>query len=222
MLESGTFEAAMPAMSPRQRLSNERRAQILEAAALTIARRGLPDTRVADIASAAGTSPALVLYYFGSKDRLLAEALTYAEDRFYARVSDDLAEIPSARERLIRVIELSCSSNGDTWADDFRGEALLWLELWARSPRDPDVARNRLALDRRWRDTLVGIVKDGRARGEFAAVDPEDFAIRLAALMDGLSIKAVLEDPDVPVARMREMCLRTAADELGFAADRSS
>ena len=203
-------------MSPRRRLSSERRAQILEAAAHTIARRGLPDTRVADIASAAGTSPALVLYYFVSKDRLLGEALTYAEERFYGRVSEELAEIVSARERLIRVIELSCSSDGDTWADDFRGETLLWLELWARSPRDPDVASNRAALDRRWRDTLVDIVKDGVARGEFGAVDPEDFAIRLAALMDGLSVKVVLEDPDVPVERMRAMCLRMAATELGY------
>jgi AcrR family transcriptional regulator len=210
------LEATVRTVSPRRRLSIERRAQILEAAARTISRRGLPDTRVADIASAAGTSPALILYYFASKDRLLAEALTYAEERFYARVSEDVAEIPSARERLIHVIELSCSSDGDTWADDFRGETLLWLELWARSPRDPDVARNRAALDRRWRDTLVDIVEDGRARGEFHTVDPEDFAIRLAALMDGLSVKAVLEDPDVPVDRMRDMCLRMAATELGF------
>jgi AcrR family transcriptional regulator len=203
-------------VSPRRRLTHERRAQIVDAAARTITERGLPDTRVADIARAAGTSPALILYYFGSKDRLLAEALTYAEDRFFVRTAEELAEVRSARERLIRLIERSCDSQGETWADDFRSEALLWLELWARSPRDPEVGRNRRALDRRWRDAIVDIVKDGQATGEFRERDPEEFALVLASLVDGLSVQVVLGDPDVPVERMRDLCLATAARELGF------
>src|SRR5437762_5315078 len=69
-------------MSGRRRLSEARRVQILDAAAQVIGRRGLFETRISDIASVAGTSSALVLYYFGSKDRLLAEALTYADERF--------------------------------------------------------------------------------------------------------------------------------------------
>ncbi len=204
------------AMSPRRRLSQERRTQILDAAARVIAERGLLATRVADIGSAAGASPALVLYYFGSKDRLLVEALTFAEDRFYVRTAAELAGIPSARERLVRVIELSCSSDASVWSDDFRSEYLLWLELWARSPRDKEVAANRESLDRRWRAVIVDIVGDGQAKGEFRELDAGDFALRLASLMDGLAVQVVLEDPDVSVERMREMCLTMAALELGF------
>ncbi len=200
----------------RKRLSQERRAQILDAAARVIAERGHAETRISDIARAAGTSPGLVLYYFGSKDRLLAEALTFAEERFYVRTAAELAGIPSARERLVRVIELSCASSDEAWADDFRGEYLLWIELWSRSPRDPVVAGNRQALDRRWRLTLSDIVRDGQAKGEFRAVDPEDFAVRFAALMDGLAVQVVLDDPEVTIERMRELCLAMAAMELGF------
>jgi AcrR family transcriptional regulator len=203
-------------MSPRRRLSSERRGQILDAAARVITERGLAETRVSDIAASAGTSPALVIYYFGSKDRLLAEALTYAEDRFSVRVAEELAMIPSARKRLVRVIELSCSSEGTGWADDFRAEYLLWIELWARSLRDPELARNRQELDGRWRSTIAGIVKDGQAKGEFADLDVDDFALRLAALMDGLAVQVVLGDRDVPIGRMREICLSMAATELGF------
>jgi AcrR family transcriptional regulator len=203
-------------MTPRRRLSKERRAQILDAAARVITERGLADTRVSDIASTAGTSPALVIYYFGSKDRLLAEALTYAEERFSVRVAEELAGIPSARERLVRVIELSCSSDGTGWADDFRAEYLLWIELWARSLRDPDLARNRQELDGRWRSTIAAIARDGQAKGEFGAVDVDDFALRLSALMDGLAVQVVLGDPNVPIERMRDMCLSMAAGELGF------
>jgi AcrR family transcriptional regulator len=207
----------------RRRLSRERRAQILDAAARVITERGLADTRVSDIASRAGTSPGLVLYYFGSKDRLLAEALTFAEERFYARVAAELAEIPSARERLVKVIELSCSSDGSggdaAWADDFRSETLLWLELWTRSPRDPDMARKRESLDRRWRQVLAEIVEDGQTKAEFRDVDPDDFATRFSALMDGLAVQVVLEDPAVTIERMRDLCLSAAATELGFDAE---
>src|SRR5256885_16922335 len=80
-------------MAGRRRLSEARRVQILDAAAQVIVRRGLCDTRIADIASVAGTSSALVLYYFGSKDRLLAEALTYADERFYDETVEGLAEV---------------------------------------------------------------------------------------------------------------------------------
>jgi AcrR family transcriptional regulator len=203
-------------VSPRRRLPDARRVQILEAAARVIGQRGLSDTRISDIAERAGTSAPLVLYYFESKDRLLAEALTFAEERFYEETAAELAGIESARDRLVRLIELSCTvenSASDVWQDEY----LLWLDLWARAPRDPEIAKSRQALDRRWRTTIADIVRAGQASGEFRAVDAEDFSLRFGALLDGLAIQVVLEDPDVPMERMREICLRTAATELGFA-----
>ena len=65
-------------MSVRPKLTQKRRTQMLEAAAEVIGERGLCDTRIADVARRAGLSPALVVYYFGSKEKLLTEALAYA------------------------------------------------------------------------------------------------------------------------------------------------
>jgi hypothetical protein len=147
--------------------------------------------------------------------QLLADALTFAEERFYTDTADELSRIPRARDRLIRLIELSCSTEGST-SDDWMDEYILWLDLWARSPRDPEVAKNREILDRRWRTAIVDIVRDGQAAGEFKPVDAEDFALLLASLVDGLAIQVVLGDPEVSVDRMRKMCLRVTASELGF------
>src|SRR5437867_9673056 len=83
----------------RQRLSEDRRAQILEAAVEVICDRGLCDTRIADIAERAGTSSALILYYFESKDRLLAEALAFSEERFYTETAQQLDGIEDARDQ---------------------------------------------------------------------------------------------------------------------------
>jgi AcrR family transcriptional regulator len=201
-------------MSPRDELSEARRTQILHAAVEVIGERGLCDTRISDIAARAGTSSALILYYFQTKDRLLAEALAFSEDRFYEETTAELAEIEGAKERLVRLIELSCFA--DTAEEHWVDEWVLWLDMWARSPRDPDVAKNREAMDRRWRDQIADIVRDGQARGEFGATDADDFALRLSALNDGLVIQVVLGDPAVNPSRMTEICLRMAGDELGF------
>lgn len=203
-------------MSPRRRLGDVRRPQILEAAAAVIAERGLPDTRIADIATRAGTSPALVLYYFRTKDELLAEALVFADERFYDATRQELAGITSARERLCRLIELNFATDGpgpEAWREDW----ILWLDLWARAPRDPVVARGREALDHRWRETIAAIVREGQARGEFGPVDPFAFAIRLAALTDGLAIQLVLGDPAVTPGQAAALCLASVSQELGFA-----
>ena len=202
-------------MSPRRKLSEARKTQILRAAVRVISERGLCDTRISDIAGEAGASSALVIYYFGSKDRLLAEALAYSEETFYAQTERELSELSTAKERLVRLIELSCtvgSGGGDGWLEEW----VLWLDLWARAPRDADVARDREALDRRWRDTIAAIVRGGSENGEFRSVDADDFAIRLGALIDGLAIQVVLDDPAVPAKRMFDICIRTSAAELGF------
>jgi AcrR family transcriptional regulator len=200
-------------MSPRRKLSDARRRQILKAAVQVIAEKGLCDTGIKDVADQAGTSPALVIYYFGKKDVLLAEALAFADEQFYATTADAVARLSSARDRLVELVRCACSVGE---AEDDFDEWVLWLDLWARAPRDPDVARDRQALDRRWRDTITGIVHEGQAGGEFAAVDADDFALRLAALIDGLAILVVLRDPAVTRDRMFDLCMDTCARELGF------
>jgi AcrR family transcriptional regulator len=200
-------------MSPRRKLSDARRRQILKAAVRVIASKGLCDTGIKDVADEAGTSPALVIYYFGTKDALLAEALAFAEDRFYAQTADAVAGMASARDRLVELVRCSCSVGE---AEDDFDEWVLWLDLWARAAHKPDVAKDRQTMDRRWRTTIGEIVRQGQAAGEFAPVDPAAFALRLAALIDGLAILVVLKDPDVTRERMFDLCIETCASELGF------
>ena len=66
---------------PRPRLDHVRKAQILSAAADVLSERGYANTRVVDIAKAAGTSPAAILYWFDGKDGLLAAGAGAARAR---------------------------------------------------------------------------------------------------------------------------------------------
>ena len=202
-------------MGARPRLTQQRRLQVLEAAREVIAERGLCDTRIADVAERAGLSAALLLYYFKTKDNLLTEALAFAEDRFYLETWHELASVDEAKSRLVRLIELACPPHADR--NELNGDWRLWLELWSRALRDPEAARKREALDRRWRATIADIVRLGQRQGEFAAEqDPDEFALRLAALIDGLALQVVLHDPEVAGDTMRDLCVEMAQRALGF------
>lgn len=201
------------AMSSRPKLSQRRRQEILEAAVEIIAERGLCDTRIADVAERARASPALVLYYFDSKDRLLTEALAHAEDRFYLQAFHELTGMERAGDRLVELVDRSFPPVA---GPDTVGDWALWIELWSRALRDPQAARKREALDRRWRTTIADIVRDGQRSGEFADVDADDFALRLSGMIDGLAIQLVMKDPEATPERVRRACLEAAARELGF------
>jgi AcrR family transcriptional regulator len=194
--------------------SRLRRDRIVATAAEVLRERGLADTRIADVAERAGMSAGHVMYYFSSKDELLLEAVRAAEDRFYDEVVEDLASIASARERLLRLIDL-WSPSGD--ARHAPAAWVLWPDLWARSLREPALAAFRESADRRWVGFVAGIVRDGRRSGEFEATDATRFAQQLAAFMDGLALRVVAGDSEVAPAVMRAWCAGFAADRLGFA-----
>jgi AcrR family transcriptional regulator len=198
-----------------QRASKDRHQEILTAAAKVITERGLAETRISDIAERAGVSPGLILYYFESKDRLLSDALTYTNDRFYLETSRELRRIPDARSQLSRFIQLSVPGllpefeRLEEWA--------LWIEIWVRALRDEEMAKDREVLDKRWRAQIAGIVRHGQDSGEFpVSDDADDLALRLGALIDGLAIQVLMNDSEVTSARMQEVCMEVAARELGF------
>jgi AcrR family transcriptional regulator len=200
-------------MGARPKQTQKRRTQMLEAAAEVIGERGLCDTRIADIAERAGLSPALVVYYFGSKEKVLTEALAYAEDLFYIEAFRELTGIEGASEKLVRLIELACPAVERSETDEYWA---LWVELWSRALRNDEAARKREALDQRWRSTIAEVVREGQRSGEFEPCDPERFATYLAALMDGLSLQGLLHDSAVDSELINEMCLDAAAQQLGF------
>lgn len=188
-----------------------RREQMLRAAAGLIGERGFSETRIADVARRSGASPALVIYYFETKDRLLTEALRFSEDGFYAGVAAQLEQLPTARARLELLVRLTCIPQGD---DEVPGAWGLWFDLWAQAFRHPEVAKDRIELDQRWRDTIADVVRHGQRAGELGDVDAESFAITFSALLDGLSIQVALRDPVVDPDRAFRIAMDFASREL--------
>jgi AcrR family transcriptional regulator len=202
--------------------TGQRREQLLRAALEIIVARGYAETRIADVAAHAGISPALVIYYFKTRDQLLTEALRYSEDAWYAAGTQRLATIPSAAGQLTELIAMTCLPDTDPGTQSGQPtEWLLWLDLWALSPRNAGVAAVRRKFDERWRQAIETTVLAGQEAGEFGAeVDAAEFAITLSALLDGMAVQIALEDPDVPPARAYDLAMRYAAGQLGFSPQR--
>jgi AcrR family transcriptional regulator len=196
----------------RRRVSDQRRTEILEAAAGVIAERGLCDTRIADVAERIGASPALILYYFDTKDALLAATLSHRDEQFFAVLSDLMGEAPTARERLRALIDYSCPPTESLGREDNEWE--LWLDMWTRARHDPGVAEIRTQMDKAMRNAIADVVRAGIASGEFRHTDADRFALMLSAMIDGLAIQVLLGDPDVTRKAMLTLCLDVAEREL--------
>src|SRR5689334_20837659 len=116
----------MAARESGEAVADVRRDQMLAAASTLIAERGFNDTRIADVAQRVGASPALVIYYFGTKDSLLTEALRWSERSFYAATEEMLASTTHLRARLETLVDWTLVEDKQEAA----GEWGLWFDLW--------------------------------------------------------------------------------------------
>ncbi|TVZ96566.1 TetR/AcrR family transcriptional regulator [Streptomyces sp. BK340] len=194
----------------RVRLSvAERREELLRAAIEQIEVRGVAAVRIADVASALGVSNALVLYHFSTKEKLVAEAFTYA-------AADDLAHLRGLLER--RTSALRRLRAAVRWYAP-TGQAKgwrLWIEGWAVALREPALRQVSRDLDLQWKAAITEVIAEGVAAGEFECADPAGAALRLTALLDGLAVQLTSYPGSVPRSRARQWADEALARELGL------
>jgi AcrR family transcriptional regulator len=154
--------------------------QILAAAAQVAGTKGLNDLTVAEVASVAGFSKALVFKYFHTKEELM---LALLQSLFASLPAPDRLEKESCTDALL------------TWAKA-TGEAVatndaitsVGLELMAQASRVPGM---RAVVHKAYSDLvdqLRNTLAEGIAEGEFVAVDPTTMAQHLIAQMEGANL----------------------------------
>jgi AcrR family transcriptional regulator len=160
--------------------------QIVRETVRLIAERGYHAVRMADIATACGTSTATVHYHFPGRDDLLEAAVRWCMDEDLVRRAAGLAAARDAREELLHLIALQTPRTGqqrDPW--------LVWLDLWAEAARSTEVGRLHGHFYRQWRGTVADVVRRGTEQRVFRTVDPDATALVLTALIDGLAAQVL-------------------------------
>jgi AcrR family transcriptional regulator len=162
-----------------------RRDEILAVTCDVVRERGFAQTRMSDVAHRLGISPPLVVYHFGSKDALLAEAFAYASRNEMVDLDAiaDSTDAPLDRLDALLVAGLGPSTRA-SWA--------LWIDSWGEALRSPVLRKTWRQLDDRWRAVLEEVVEEGMQAGVFSADDAAEMAAVLAALIDGFGVQVAL------------------------------
>jgi AcrR family transcriptional regulator len=187
----------MEAEAPRAARARDR---VLRAAMDIIVDRGLDRVRLAEIARRANMSEGHVLYYFGTKNRILAETLVWSEAGVTERRRAALEAAAPGWDQLEVFVDfyLPRDYQDPVWA--------LWVEAWARRHIEDQTAPLRQTAET-WRHDLLLILDRGRQQGAFGK-SPLSFANRLIALMNGFAIE-ILErasQRDEVVETVLEQC----------------
>jgi AcrR family transcriptional regulator len=190
--------------SPEVRLDS-----LLRTACDVIVDRGLANTRTADVARAAGVSQALVFYHFATKERLLAQAFSYAAEQDLARLDAVVSSHATPLDKLRKILKLYApTGSSKSWA--------MWIDCWAESLRVPELEKVSRRLDLRWKDAITDVVAAGCADGTFTCPDPSGAAWRITALVDGLAVQVTVHERVIARRQLTEWVRQHTARELGI------
>ena len=170
-------------MSPKVDVSEERRQQILEAATSVFSRLGFHKARMDDIVEESGLSKGALYWYFKSKDDIILAIL------------DNLFEQDLSHLQL--VTESDLKSSASETLRKFTHNALadikqmlrlmpLTYEFYAMAFRNKSVKQALKGYLRKYIGVLTPIIQKGVDDGEFRRVDPQDAAISLGAMIEGI------------------------------------
>jgi AcrR family transcriptional regulator len=174
------------------------RERILAAAVERIASEGIDDMRIARVAMQAGVSTSLVHYHFETREALLAEALEYSyELAADVRLGEGEGEAHTHVERLAALVDQFLPYPGHLERD-----WILWVELWLRAIRHPELRPTAVRLYGRMREWLAEAIAAGIEAGAFTeGADPARVADRLMALADGYGVRVLIGELEIEHAR---------------------
>lgn len=191
-------------MSPRPDVSEERRAQILEAAMTVFARQGFDQARMDDIAQEVGLSKGALYLYFKSKDTIISAILQLFFSRALKKLQDFLEnkEQPSIREQLMMLNQYYIAEM--KWMARL---VPLSYEFYAVAARQKVVRQFFKRYFKDYREILTALVQRGIDRGEFRPVGAENVAVAIAALYEGLALLWMVDPDGVPWEHTSEASL---------------
>jgi AcrR family transcriptional regulator len=209
---SGPAEPGVAGRDPGDEAAarTQRRDEFLVAAWRLIAKHGYHAVRVADVASACGTSSAAVHYYFPTKQDVLNEALRFCVEQAFLRQGAELRRVSDPRRRMLRLIDMQLPRAGQV-----RDEWSIWLQFWAEASLHAELRPLHNEFYARWRSAVMRVIAGGQRQGVFRTdIDVAESALRFTALTDGVAIQLLTGAPDMTLERMRRVLVDYVVREL--------
>jgi AcrR family transcriptional regulator len=166
-----------------ERRPDDRMQELLEAALQVFARQGYRNTRLDEVAEAAGVTKGTIYHYFDTKEALLLGVVEHYQTLAFGRAEDALRDERAPVSTRIRlVVRKIFSARGD------HSRNLLALLIRGIAHEVPHVHAKWLANGpvRLW-TLLAALVEEGKASGELRPDADGDTAARL--LVSGLMLQ---------------------------------
>uniref|UniRef100_UPI0025E25F16 transcriptional regulator BetI n=1 Tax=Novosphingobium sp. TaxID=1874826 RepID=UPI0025E25F16 len=204
----------------RRREPEERHEQLLTAAMGVLAEAGADGLTLAAVARRADVSPALIVHYFGDRDRLLERLFRLLVERVTALPMRALALSSNPEERLRSYVA------GHLDPGELTPEATrAWLSLWGQALYKPALARLQRVHQERMLSNLRHALRSLVQASEVARI-----AETIAALIDGFWLRAALAGAWKPGAQVQaewifksiDLCLADARLAASSGAERTS
>jgi AcrR family transcriptional regulator len=170
-------------------VDREKAQRIVDAMRASVAQRGVAGSTFDHVARDAGVSRGLLHYYFGTKERLLAEVVRRDTDLRMAQLDEQLAQAETASDfiALLRVT-LETMVREDT---EF---LTLLFEFFTLSRRNEEIAAEFAELVRRTREEVAAVLAAKQDEGVLhLRAEPEAIAEVLTGLGDGLALRMLGE-----------------------------
>ena len=181
-------------MSPRPDVSEERKAQILNAAEEAFTYKGIDEARMDDIAEETGLSKGTLYLYFKSKEELVIAIL----DRIFLGAFKQLEARKNSESKATEAVWQFTEEAIRDYKTMLRMMPIAY-EFLALAFRNKIVQKALKQYFNRYLKVLVPIIQRGIDSGEFRPVDAQEVAIAAGAIFEGTILLWVYDKSVVDV-----------------------
>ncbi|MFM8701381.1 MAG: TetR/AcrR family transcriptional regulator [Hyphomicrobiales bacterium] len=191
----------------------DKRTHILDAAERCFARSGFHRTTMQDVAREAGMVPGNLYRYFPSKDAMIAGLA----ERDRLEIAADFASLSDAPDFL----EAFKALGRKYFLEEPRERAIIALEIWAESSRNPDMAEMRAFIHEDVHSGICRICSEAQKSGAVHSdIDISAVARLIMMLSDALTKRRAI-DPDFVAERDVQCVIELIGAMLGGACIRN-
>lgn len=167
-------------MSPRPNVSEERKAQIINAAEDVFTQKGFNEARMDDIADETGLSKGTLYLYFKSKDDLIIAIL----DRMFQREMKQMEGLDQAGLSAADAVWKMTEAVTNNILGFVRLVPIVYQFL-ALAFRNKYVQKALKKYINQYIDMITPIIEQGIKSGEFRKVNAREVAIAMSAIIEG-------------------------------------
>ena len=191
MAQSKKVKIDMPKIIDKE----AKKLEILQAAMKVFAQKGVANTKIADIATAANIGKGTIYEYFKNKDEIFEQGYHHYMEIMETAIAKEIFKTtdPVEKLRTLFVSWVDILMDNSTHFHDFLE---IMLDFWAEAVRQKDKQRMKIIdlekIYNDYRKLIISILEEGIRLGKFKKVNTFYTASLMVGALDGIMLQWIL------------------------------